>query len=101
MKVVSQEPSAGRIWSISVQSSIGRRQITSLLGSLDGVSIVKKPSIFSFLRDQPFCFFDFKGQRFSIEAEWPSFNTFEISPVPRGCKDQIIEIKNFLEKQKD
>lgn len=56
------------------------------------------PSFFSFLHDGPFCIFEFKGEQFSIEAEWPAFNTFEISPVPRGCKDQIIEIKDFLAK---
>jgi hypothetical protein len=98
MKLISRESIAGRVWSISMPRSMSRRRIVSLISLLEGVSIIKRPSIFSFLRSQPFCIFDFKGQRFSIEAEWPAFDTFEISPVPRGCKDQIIEIKDFLEK---
>jgi hypothetical protein len=98
MKIVCHGPKEGRIWSISIPGSIGRKGIVSALGSLEGVSFIKEPNILSSLQDQPFCMFDFKGQRFFIEAEWPAFDSFEISPEPRGCKEQLIEIKDFLEK---
>lgn len=98
MKIVPHGPKEDRIWSISVPGSIGRKGIVSALASLDGVSFIKRPNIISSLRDEPFCIFEFKGQRFSIDAEWPAFDSFEISPDPRGCKDQLIEIKDFLEK---
>jgi hypothetical protein len=98
VKIITHGPKEDRIWSISIPSSIGRMGIASLLSSLNGVFFIKKPNIISAFLDEPFCIFDFKGQRFYIEAEWPSFESFEISPYPRGCKDQLIEIRNFLEK---
>ena len=97
MKVTCHGPKEGRLWSISISGEIGRRGIVSVLRCLDGVLITKDPGAFSAMHDEPFCEFDLKGQKFIIEAEWPAFNSFEISPKPRGSKNQMVEIKDFLE----
>lgn len=96
MKVHDNCSKPGRIWSIEVSSLIGRRGLARVLSAVPGVRITEMPGYFSWVRDKPFCRFELGGHRFVVEAVGPSFNSFEISPEPRGCVDQLLVIREAL-----
>ena len=96
MKVIDHCPRPGRIWSIEVPSSIGRRPLARLVSALPEAQIVTWPGLFSFLRDEPFCRFTLGGRTFTIEAVWPAGDTFEISPDPRGCVEELLVVRQAL-----
>ena len=96
MKVHDNCPQAGRVWSIEVSSLIGRRKLARILSEVPGVRITKMPGHFSWLSAEPFCRFELGGRSFVVEATWPSGNRFEISPEPRGCVDQLLDVRKVL-----
>ena len=98
MKVYDNCPKPGRIWSIEVSSSIGRRAIARLIATIPGVQMTQMPTFFSWLKDEPFCRFEFNGRRFAIEAVWPIGRRFEITPEPCGCVPEILTIREALLK---
>jgi hypothetical protein len=101
MNVTAREPKPGRVWSLGISRSVGRRPLLSALRSIDGVKVIETSGFFSRMREKPICTFEYKEQKFIIEAEWPAFDSFEITPTPRGCKDQTADLFRELRKRLD
>ena len=99
VKVLEHGPKPGRVWSLELPARVGRRRLARALASVPGVRLQQTPGFFSWLVDRPFCRFEYNGIQFVIEAEWPAFKAFTISPDPRGCKPETLEIKMALEER--
>lgn len=97
MKVSDNCSKPGRIWSIEV-SGIGRRELVGMVAAIPGVHIIRKPHLFSWLSDEPFCRFELNGRQFTIEAVWPAGQCFEIGPDPHGCADEMLAVRQGLLK---
>lgn len=96
MKVYDICPKAGRIWSIEVPSSVGRRRLHRAIAAIPDVRVLKGPGLFSWLRDRPFLRFELGGLSFLAESKWPSGDRFEIGPNPAGCTEELLIIREAL-----
>jgi hypothetical protein len=96
MKVYDSSPKRGRIWSIEISSRVGRRSIARIISRIPGVRVTQEPGMLSWLPDKPFCRFELRGRRFTIEASWPAGHRFEISPDPAGCSDELLIVREAL-----
>lgn len=96
MKVYDNSPKPGRIWSIEISSSIGRRTVARIVSSIPGVLVTQKPGLLFGFRGKPFCRFQLNGRNFTIESTWPAGERFEISPDPRGWVTELLVVREAL-----
>lgn len=88
MKIVAEESRPGRIWALHVYTRLSRRLFARFIAKMVGVEVVRKPKLLSFLREEEFMEFRFRGQLFCVEVEPVSHACFEIHPKPGGCKPE-------------
>jgi len=96
MKIEATESKPGRVWSLSISRVWSRFSLVNRIASVDGVLFIRRPGLASYLKDGPFAEFTFKGIHYLIQAEWPTFETFEIYPRKDGVKKETSELTSLL-----
>ena len=76
---------------------IGRRGVVKALESMPGVTVTKRPVLFSWIREQMFCEFEIEGERFEVFEPWGDSNFYNIGPAEaKKPTPQIARIREYF-----
>jgi hypothetical protein len=94
MRIRDVESKPGRMWSLEVSGWIGRQRLVRLVAAIPSVRVLRQPKLFSALREDVFCRFEFAGRTFEIDAFLE--NAYCISPMPAGCVPELLMLRAAL-----
>ncbi len=98
MRVVVQGPRPNRAWTLLVFTGMGRRQLAKRIASIPDVEITRKPRFLSWLLEDDFLEFRYRGVPYVAGVEPFAKNHFEIRCQPPGCKPETSQLKAELEQ---
>jgi len=97
MKVLVGGPRENRVWYLTVHTALSRGMFTRVIEKLPCLEIIRKPKLFSWLREDEFLEFSYKGEIYCVEVEPFGKNYFEIHLKKPGCKPETLDLKDRLE----
>lgn len=97
MKTFILKNEDGKIHAFEVENSLlSRKAVTGVVEKIPGASIIKKPKLFSWFREDEFCRFQIENQTFSVQEPFGDNSRFLISAEPPGWSAQIELVESIF-----
>jgi len=98
MRVWKHEDREGRVCAIEVPSAAGRGRVTRVVGDLAGVTILRRPRSFSWLREDPFCEFELEGETFEIHEPFGDNSRYWVGKPTFGWTSAFDRVVRAFEQ---
>jgi hypothetical protein len=97
MQVYDLKDADGRVFAFEVDNT-GRRRLCRVVDSIPGVEVVRRPRLFSWLREDEFCEFDVDGVRFVAWEPHGDNSRYWVGPKVRCWAPQVSAVRDaFLQ----
>ena len=100
MKIHPFHNDEGKLHAFEVPNILlSRKAIVKLVSNIPGASVVKKPSLLSWFREDMFCKFIVDGQMFTVEEPYGDNSRYLVGAEPPGwCPQLEVVERAFSEK---
>jgi hypothetical protein len=89
----------GKAFAFEVDNlSVGRSQVCRVAASIPGATIVRRPRLFSSLREEVFCEFEIEGVTFVAWEPFGDNSRYWIGPEPAHWVSQITVVREAFLK---
>ncbi len=77
---------------------VSRSKICSIISQIPNTEILRKPKLFSSLREEEFCEFKIGDHNFVIWEPFGDSSRYHIACTKQGCEDVTKYLKEYFEK---
>ncbi len=91
MRVYDIIPAGKGLIAFEVNALLGRRLTTRVVSTIEGVRILSRPRLLSWFREEVFCEFELKGQRFNVWEPFGDNSRYWIGSS-NGAETSVLQV---------
>jgi len=100
MKTYPLTNEEGKLHAFEIENSgLGRKGLVRVVEKIPDVVLIKKPKIFSWLREEEFCCFVVESQEFSVEEPYGDNSRYLVGAVPSGWCPQLEIVEKVFSNE--